>query len=279
MPTTDVYGMGIALNGHPEKVARAFVTARREARALASYPGERPTDLAEAYAIQDAALAVDGRRVAGWKVGRINPPYDASLGANRLSGPIFADVFFEAPVGEVSEMPIYADGFAAAEAEILMHVAAGWDGGLPADDIETRALIDDVRMGIEIASSPYVGINDEGPCVTISDFGNNMGSVAGAPFCDWRELDLCAIPVSTVIDGVVVGEATAASMLDGPYGAVRFLLENLRARRIDANRGLWVSTGAITGVHPVAAGQHVVARFAGKGAVHCRTVKARPREN
>lgn len=271
--------MGIALNGHPQQVAEAFVTARREARALASYPGERPADLAQAYAIQDAALAIDGRAVAGWKVGRINPPYEAALGANRLSGPIFAGVFVEAAPGDEPEMPIHADGFAAAEAEILMHVAPGWDGRLPVDDAETRALIDDVRMGIEIASSPYVGINDDGPCVTVSDFGNNMGSVAGAPFHDWRELDLRAIPVSTVIDGTVVGDATAATMLDGPYGAVRFLLGNLRARRIDAGGGLWVSTGAITGVHPVTAGQHVAARFASHGEVHCRTVKARPREN
>ena len=69
-------------------------------------------------------------------------------------------------------------------------------------------------------------------------------------------------------------EARAAAMLDGPFGAVRFLLANLAARGIDASGGLWVSTGAITGVHPVAVGQRVTAQFVGHGEVRCRIVAA-----
>jgi 2-keto-4-pentenoate hydratase len=71
------------------------------------------------------------------------------------------------------------------------------------------------------------------------------------------------------IDGVLAGEATSATMLDGPLGAVRFLLGNLATRGIDASAGLWVSTGAVTGVHPVAPGQAVRASFAGHGEVIC----------
>ena len=65
-------------------VAEAFVTARRGARPLASYPGSRPTDLAAAYRIQDAAMRFDGRPVGAWKVGRINPPFDLQFGEDRL---------------------------------------------------------------------------------------------------------------------------------------------------------------------------------------------------
>lgn len=244
---------------------------------LESYPGDRPASLSAAYAIQDAALSLDGRPVAGWKVGRINSPQDAALGANRLAGPIFAEVITHVAAGEVPAIPVFAPGFAAAEAEMLLHVAAGWDGVVPADDAGTRAIVDDVRLGIEIASSPYPGINADGPCVTISDFGNNMASVIGAPIAGWRDIDLCAIRVRTLIDGVAAGEATAATMLDGPYGAVRFLLANLSARGIDASKGLWVSTGAITGVHEIGAGQHVTAEFVGHGTVECDTIKAQPR--
>lgn len=269
--------VGIVLSNGAGKIAAAFVTARRMAQALPDYPGERPATLTDAYSIQDAALAIDGRAVAGWKVGRINPPQDTLLGANRLSGPIFADSIDHATPSHNPVMAVFAEGFAAAEAEMLLHVASGWDGRLPIDDAETRALIDDVRMGIEIASSPYPRINADGPCVTVSDFGNNMGSVIGEPLTDWRALDLCAITVRTLIDGALVGEATAATMLDGPYGAVRFLLGNLAARGIDASEGFWVSTGAITGVHPVSAGQHVVAEFVGHGKVECRVAKAAPR--
>ena len=257
-----------------EAVAAAFVAARRAARALAAYPGTPPADLAAAYAIQDCAIGLDGRAVAGWKVGRINPPHEARLGTNRLAGPIFADSVVEVGNGEVPAMPVFAGGFAAAEAEFVLHVAPGLTGALPRDDAATLACLDEIRLGIEIASSPYPGINADGPLVTASDFGNNAGLVLGPRLEGWRDLDLTAIAVRTEIDGETVGTATAAAMLDGPYGAVRFLLANLAARGIDFGAGLWVSSGAITGVHPVAPGQAVLARFGDRGSVACTIVAA-----
>jgi 2-keto-4-pentenoate hydratase len=256
-------------------VASAFVAARREARALASYPGEPPADLPAAYRIQDRAIALDGRAVAGWKVGRIFPPDDLRLGSNRLAGPIFAGSLRRADAGEAPEMPVFAGGFAAAEAEMLLHLAPGWQGAVPSDDAGTSALIDEVRLGIEIASSPYPRINADGPAVTASDFGNNNGLVIGPALAGWQQLDLCAISVRLEIDGEQVGEATAATMLDGPYGAVRFLLANLAGRGLDTGGGLWVSTGAITGVHKVAPGAQVTATFGSHGAVQCRIAAAK----
>jgi 2-keto-4-pentenoate hydratase len=252
-----------------QAIATAFVEARRAARALVSYPGAAPIDLCAAYRIQDAAIVLDGRPITGWKVGRINAPLDRELGSNRLAGPIFGETVVALTNGEVPVMPVFADGFAAAEAELLLHIAPGMADARPVTDAETRLVIDEVRLGIEIASSPYPGINADGPAVTTSDFGNNHGLVMGAPLAGWQEIDLCAIPVRTLIDGAVIGEATAATMLDGPYGAVRFLLANLAERGIDISGGTWVSTGAITGVHQVVPGQSALAEFGSYGSVHC----------
>ena len=253
-------------------IAEAFVQARRSAAALAQYPGQAPVTLAQAYRIQDQAIAIDGRAVAGWKVGRIFPPADVALGNDRLAGPIFANTVVEADDGCPS-MPVFAAGFAAAEAEFLLHIAPGHTGAAPLDDKDTLALLDEVRLGIEIASSPYAAINADGPAVTASDFGNNAGLVVGPTLVHWRGHDLCAIPVQTEIDGAIVGAATAAKMLDGPLGAVRFLLAHLATRGIDISQGTWVSTGAVTGVHPVRAGQRVRAVFGVHGVVEC-TIKA-----
>jgi 2-keto-4-pentenoate hydratase len=269
--------MGIKVNEPAAAVAEAFVTARRQGRALPAYPGERPSDLVGAYAIQDHALAIDGRAVAGWKVGRINPPEDARLGANRLAGPIFVDSVVDAAQEVQPAMPVFAGGFAAAEAEILLHVAPGFNGSVPNDDAGTRAVIDEVRIGIEIASSPYPGINEDGPAVTASDFGNNHGQVVGPVLSGWQDADLCAIPIVMEIDGAEVGRGTAATMLDGPYGAVRFLLANLASREIDTSGGLWVSSGAITGVHPVNVGSSVRATFGSHGTVNCTIAAAQSR--
>lgn len=263
-------------NDDQEVIAQAFVSARREARALDAYPGPLPLDLAESYRIQGLAIGLDGRAVAAWKVGRINHPYDAQLGSDRLAGPVFAPAVIAASAAEPVDMPVFVGGFAAAEAELLLHVPGSFTGPLPQTNEEVRDIVDAVRIGIEIASSPYARINADGPLVTASDFGNNAGLVIGPELAEWRDIDLCAIQVRTEIDGVVVGEATAATMLDGPFGAVRFLVNNLAARGIDRSGGIWVSTGAITGVHPIAPGQTAVATFGELGKVSCRAVAAKP---
>ena len=261
-------------------IALAFIAARREGSALSAYPGKLPVDLAESYRIQDIAIQLDGRKIIGWKVGRINAPDDTHLGTNRLAGPVFADCIADVTANfagdAVPDMPVFAGGFAAAEAELLLHVRANHSGALPATPDAAKALIDAIRLGIEIASSPYCGINVDGPCVTISDFGNNGGLVMGPSLEGWQGIDLCAIPVKTEIDGELIAEATAATMLDGPYGAVCFLLDNLTTRGIDWSDGIWVSTGAITGVHPIRLGQLAVATFGSFGTVSCRIVAAKP---
>lgn len=261
--------MGIGLTDTAKAVAEAFVAARREKRALPVYPGQAPADLNSAYRIQDLAIDMDGRTVVGWKVGKINPPDDARLASNRLAGPIFAGSVVSADAGESPDMPVFAQGFAAAEAEFLLHVASGWNGVVPQDDAATRLVLDAVHLGIEVASSPYPGINDDGPPVTVSDYGNNYGLVVGPALSGWETIDFDTVVVRLEIDGEVAGEATTATMLDGPLGAVRFLLGNLAARGIDCSEGTWVSTGAVTGVHPVTPGQQVLATFAGHGSVAC----------
>jgi 2-keto-4-pentenoate hydratase len=255
-------------------VARAFVMARREGRNLAAYPGPVPGDLASAYRIQDEALRLDGRAVVGWKVGRIPDAEVLQLGANRLAGPILAGtVLLNAP-GMEEAMPGFAGGFIAVESEFMLRLRVPPHATAPSDDATAKAWIDDVRIGVELASSPYPGINDDGACVTISDFGNNAGVLLGSTIADWRTRDLGQIEVTTEIDGREVGRATATAMLDGPFGAVRFLIEHLRSRGIAPQTGWWISSGAVTGVHAARIGDRAVARFAGVGSLSCRIVAA-----
>ncbi len=258
------------LKDNSQSVAAAFVGARRARQALGDYPGERPATLAEAYAIQDAALKIDGRTPHGWKVGRIADHLTAALGTNRLAGPIFADNVVDAQDGHAAAMPIFPSGFAAVEAEFLLHIRRDWSGLVPAGDAELVGLIDAVHAGIEIASSPYAAINDDGPLVTISDFGNNGGLIIGPSLGDPASVDFNALSVRVMIDDVPAGPAmTTATMLDGPVGAVRFLLGNLVERGLAHGGDFWISTGAVTGVHPVAPGAAVQASFGSDLRIDC----------
>jgi 2-keto-4-pentenoate hydratase len=250
------------------RIASRFVDARRTATVLLDYPGSMPAALSEAYAVQDAAIALSERRIIGWKVGRINPPIGD---VDRLAGPIFADQLAIAGNDDDSvPMAVFAGGFAAAEAEFLLRIGTAPDPGKRRYTMaEAVALIDAVHVGIEIASSPFGGINDHGAGVTISDFGNNNGLVVGPAIADWREIDLLEWPVELEINGALVGAATAATMLDGPFGAARFLFELMAERGIALAAGQWISTGAVTGVHRVAVGDRVVARFDARLTVGC----------
>lgn len=250
-----------------KNVARAFVAARDKKTPLTFYPGAMPQTMADAYAIQDAAIALDGRTVGGWKVGRVAPELVDHYGDNRLTGPIFADEIVEAAAGEVPDMPVYAGGFAAGEAEILLKFGTVEERDY--DLASVRDCIAEVRTGIEIASSPFSGINSHGPAVTASDYGNNKGLVLGPPILDWGSADLIRMPVEFAIDGETIGAATMETMLDGPFGSAAFLIRTLRARGIAIAPGTWLSAGAITGVHPIRPGQRAEARFDGGIALSC----------
>lgn len=248
----------------------AFVEARRNGIILADFPGKLPASLDEAYVIQDNAILLSGQHVGGWKVGRIAPELVDAFGADRLCGPIFADQICYAQDGEAVEMPVLP-GFAAVEVEILLKIGAVPDRVLTLEN--AFHFVSEVRLGIEIASSPFPGINKHGPAVTVSDFGNNFGLVVGPQIDDWREIDLMNAPARMEIDGVLQGEGALANMLDGPFGAVAFLDDLLKRRGLSLLEGAWISTGAITGVHGIAAGQDACATFNDCYSLECRTAE------
>ncbi len=187
------------------QIAGRFVDARRAAEGLADYPGALPATLDEAYAIQDVAIAGWAKPVIGWKVGRVPPPLIDRFGADRLTGPIFA-AEQASTNGATVQMPVFAEGFAAGEAEFLLRIGATPPAGKMDFSLDEAAdLIGAVHVGIEVASSPLGSINEIGPVAVISDFGNNNGMVIGPEISDWRESGFEQWEVVTAVDGAVVG--------------------------------------------------------------------------
>jgi 2-keto-4-pentenoate hydratase len=256
-------------------IAGRFLAARRTAEGLSDYPGAMPSTLGQAYAVQDEAIRAWGRPAIGWKVGRILPPLSERFGTDRLAGPIFhcEEVGSDAAA---PAMPVFANGFAAAEAEFLLRIGQVPPGKRRFSLEETAALIERVHIGIEIASSPLRSINEIGPIAVVSDFGNNNGMVVGAEIPDWRESDFDEWTVTTLIDGIEVGQGRAAAFPDGAVGAARFLFELMAERRTELRPGQWISSGAVTGVHDARAGQRIEARFGSGYAVNCTLKAAEP---
>lgn len=256
-------------------IAARFVTARRQAAPLDAYPGEIPATLDDAYAVQQQAIAAWGRKVVGWKIGRVLPPHSERFGVDRLAGPIFE--VREAAGGDTVDMPVFDDGYAAAEAEFLMRVGAAPPPGKTRFTLdEAGDLIDSVHIGFEIASSPLASLNALGPVAVTSDFGNNNGLLVGDRVDGWRESGFEDWPVTILIDGNEVGSGPASALPDGPLGGARFLFELLARRGERLEPGQWISTGAAGGVHRAYPGQIVEARFGDFGSLRTRLVPAQP---
>lgn len=266
----------VSASSPAEATAERFLAARQSAQGLADYPGPIPATLDEAYVVQDAALARMTEAIAGWKVGRILGDLADRYGCDRLAGPIFASTVSSAD--EQSQGLVFAEGFGAVEAEFLFRIGTMPAAGKTHFTLEEAAdHIDAVHIGIEIASSPFAGINGHGPAVTVSDFGNNNGLLIGPAVPDWRSGAYADQLVTTRIDGEAVGSGTAAAFALGAIGSVQFLLENLIARGIAIKAGWWISTGAVSGVHPVTPGQKVDADFGPLGVLHCAIAAQEPR--
>lgn len=238
-------------------IATAFVTARRLGQGLSTYPGELPTDLDTAYRTQDAAMELRGGDVAGWKAGLIAPALRTPGGDERLVGPIWSDTIMAA--AHDLTVAVHGEGFAAVEGEFLVRIGVDVPPGDWAAE-EVAALPHSVHAGIEIASSPYAEINDHGPAVTASDFGNNQAIIVGD---ELTGADLAAQLVRTEIDGVVVGQATGAAIPGGILTSVAQTLTILGRRGRWVVAGSWFATGAVTGVHRAHVGQTASVAFAG----------------
>lgn len=258
-------------------IAEAFVAARRAARSLPAFPVRLPEVLDDSIAVQETALRLTGETVAGWKVAMVPPALREPLAAERLAGPVDAGSVVHRHRGGVAEVAIFDGGFAALEAEFVVvmgrDLVAGPDGF---DEATVRAAVASIHAGVEVASSPYAGLNDLGPLAVVCDHGNNAGVVVGPEIVGWRELAPSELGSRTSVDGSLVGIGNAAAVPGGPLGAVAWLAGHLatRGRRLAA--GDIVSTGMTTGVHPVRPGSTARMNFFGAAALDLRVVAARP---
>ncbi len=235
-----------------DAISRALVGARMSATALAAFPGDMPETMAQAYAIQSASIGRWPDRVAGWKVGLLSPPDQERYATERLAGPIFGSQIHEVDTGSRTAMPIYVGGFAAIEAEFIFRLGeAVAPDNREWSDQELADVVAGLHIGAEIASSPMAEINNLGPTVVTADFGNNAGLLLGPEIPGWQTVSPEHLPAKVIVDGDVVGEASAAAISGGPIGALRFVVALSAMRGIELPAGTLVSTGASTGIHDV----------------------------
>ena len=254
-------------------IAQAFVDARCKGGSLSAFPGPYPADLDEAYAIQKAAIASSPRAIAGWKVGRLTPDLAERFGVDRFIGPIFQGDVQEARDGADADFPMFVGGSAAFEAEYMLVLGRDDTASGAAHSAESAsALVGAVRIGIEVAGSPLATMPQCDSLASIADFGNNNGAILGAEVPLSALDDPAQLECGTVIDDQLIRSASAADLPGGPLTAFAFALNMARELGHPLRAGQFVSTGAVTGMHPVRIGQHGLADFGRWGWVACLVV-------
>ena len=238
------------------RIAGRFLAARRAAAGLDDYPGDFPATLDEAYAIQDeaiAALGPAGDRLEGRPGAaapdrplRHRPAGRADL--RRGSRPAAT-----APRSRCRSSP-------RASPPARPSSCSGSARRRPPEKTELqprRGRRPDRRRPCrhrdrQLAPGP---INELGPIAVISDFGNNNGLVdrpRNPGLADERLRAMGGRDPDRRRRGRARGRA--AGFPDGAIGAARFLFELMARRGIALAPGQWISSGAVTGVHPAPAG-------------------------
>ncbi|MBV8060712.1 MAG: 2-keto-4-pentenoate hydratase [Alphaproteobacteria bacterium] len=240
----------------PAERAAILVAARQKGGDLMAYPEPIPATLAEAYACQEAAIDLWPDAVAGWKIGGIPADRAALLGADRLTGPVFRKNIWRSESGHTMTCPAFRGGFAAVEGEIVVQIAEDAPTAKTEWSVaEARAMAANLYCGIEIAGSPIANINARGTTVVVSDFGNNTGLIVGAAIPDWQNLSPEDLGCATAIDGGQVGRVDRVDLNGGTFEALRFLLGQAAGRNRPLKKGMMITTGALTGIHEIGAGQ------------------------
>lgn len=255
-------------------IAAGFVAARRQGSALDAFPGDIPGDLVTAYQVQDLAIANWPDTVVGWKVGYIAAERRDGSGDERLLGPIFSRQLWNA-TGSSTPIPVFVGGFAAVEAEYVLRLDADAPAGkLDWTPEEAAALPATLFTGVEVASSPLATINQLGPRVVVSDFGNNNGLVLGPQIPAWTTLDESSLLAQTWVGDLHVGSGGAGHLPGGLRAAFAFALSRSARRGRPLKAGDYIATGNATGIHDITAGQQARVDFAGHARLDCHAVAA-----
>lgn len=261
---------------NPQAIADAFVAARLGAQILDTYPGEMPATMEQAYAIQDCAIATFPDRIAAWKVGLMSEADQARLELEtpRFAGPIFARTVHRYS-GGVQEMPVFANGLASVEGEFVFRTGRDMTAG-DALDVTDMIASCTLHYGVEIPSSPFRGINLNGPTCTVSDFGNNRGLIVGGEIENWQARDWNDLEVEILVDGASIGRAGGPVIPGTPREALRFMLGHLARRGLPVPAGTYITTGAVVGINDRSPGFAARVAFPGFGGIDVALVAVGP---
>lgn len=255
-------------------IAAALLHARRRPRAplVPLDQAFHPRTLDEGIDAQVALAGMTGAP-AGFKIGATAKRMQEYLG---LAGP--AAGFMPEAGLHASGSTLAFDGFfrPGVECELAVRLSRDIAPG-PCAAAAAEDAVDQVMPAIELVENRYADLAVFGAPAMVADQVFHAAAILGDPVADWRGIDLLEIEGAITVDGAVRGEGRGRELLGGPFEALAWLAQSAEAAAFGGLRaGQIVMLGSVCPPVWLDGPAHVVATFAGLGAVTLDLVAATP---
>ena len=227
-----------------ERAAQALIAARRSRRVLDRLPPDvAPRTLADGVAAQLAVARRAGAQLpAGFKIGATARRMQEYLG---LPGPLAGFIAEAGLHGSGSTLSFKSFLNPGVECELAVVLTQDLPPG-PCSNAQAAAAVGEVMAGIEVVENRYGPLDVLGTPTLVADQVYHAEAVLGAPYPDWRGLDLRSLPGSLSVDGEERGAGTGADLLGDPIAALAWLAASEEAKAFGGLRaGQVVMLGSV----------------------------------
>lgn len=204
-----------------ERAAHALVAVRRGRRVLDRLPPDiAPRGLADGITAQLAVARLSGAQPpAGFKIGATARRMQEYLG---LPGPLAGFIAEAGLHGSGSTLSFASFLHAGVECELAVVLAQDFPPG-PCSNAQATAAVGELMAGIEVVENRYGPLDALGSPTLVADQVFHAGAVLGAPYPEWRSLDLLSLAGSVSVDGHERGAGVGADLLGDPMSALAWL--------------------------------------------------------
>lgn len=256
------------------QATRWLLDAHERRERFAAIPESfRPRDADQAYAVQDAFVALKQARqggIAGHKIALTTPQMRRMAGLDdSIAGVVLA--------GQVRRAPAVVQAVDFVNLIVEFEIACELAADLPAEGApytrEGVALaVAALRPAFELADDRHADYARmaEHSVELVADNAWNEGAVLGEPMRDWRDLDLAGVRGAATINGKPVGEGRGGDVMGHPFAALAWVANNLARRGQFLRAGEFVITGSLVTSKFPKAGDRLGFELKGIGAVDLR---------
>ena len=253
--------------------ARLMEAHERRERFTALPAGLAPRSAEEAYAIQDAFVALRAQKlggIVGYKIALASEAMRRFVGVDRPQAGAMLESTLQRTPGRVRAADYVR---LIVEFEIAVQIAED----LPAADApffreRVQAAAGAVMPAIELADDRQADYAElaRHPFELIADNGWNEGAILGEPAKEWKAIDLSRVRGIASVNGQLVGQGKGSDAMGHPFDAVAWVADHLAAHGRGLLRGDVVITGSLVTSQAVKAGDLVRFDLDGLGSVELR---------